>query len=122
MRQDQIERLKELTEQLADRFLIDADPTEWPDDGRLPAELTQKDRGNAVWCRKMAMATGGVLKTAIDLIAKNAPGPGEGKPGDIANDSDMEKMIADAERKATEHVNRVVSKAKAQSVQAGGKG
>ena len=62
MRPDQVERLKELTEKLADRFLMDADPSEWPGDGKSPADLTQQERGDAYWSKKNAMATGGVLR------------------------------------------------------------
>lgn len=119
MRQDQIERLKALSEQLADRFLMDADPTEWPCNGHSPADLTPQQRGDATWCRKMAMATGGVLRYALDLTTKAAPLPGTSgstTPEQAGQDADLDRQIRDAERRATEAVNRVVSRAKKNAV------
>lgn len=111
MRQDQIERLKELSEQLADSFLLEANSRDWPGYGRAPACWTQQERGDAYWCKKNAMATGGVLRFTLDLIGKTAA-PGADKPEDAAKESDLDRQIREAERRATEAVNRVVSKAK----------
>jgi hypothetical protein len=112
MRQDQIERLKDLSEKLADVFLEEADPAMWSGANTPSEAWTQQDRGNRVWEKKGAMATGGVLRYALDLVAKAAPAPGESKPEDAAEDSDLDKQIKEAERRATEAVNRVVSRAK----------
>ena len=39
MRPDQLARLHELSEQLADTFLTEADPNEWAGGNKLPADL-----------------------------------------------------------------------------------
>lgn len=113
MRPDQIERLNDLSERLADRFLLEADPSEWPGDGKSPADMEQKERGDAYWCKKNAMATGGVLRYTLDLIDKHAR-PG-GEPEDPSKEADLERKIKDAESRALEAANRVLSKAKKRS-------
>lgn len=111
LRPDQIERLQDLSEKLADRFLLEADPDEWPGSGKSPADLTQQERGDAYWCKKNAMATGGALRYTLDLIQKhNAPATGE--PEDPIKDADLDAKIKDAERRANAAVNRVLDKAK----------
>lgn len=108
MRPDQLQRLQDLTERLADSFLLEADPAEWPGDGIPPADMDQHTRGDRYWCKKNAMATGGVLRFTLDLIGKhNAPGdtPAE-------EDADMDKRIKEAERRAAAATARVLGKAK----------
>jgi len=113
MRADQLQRLQELSEKLADRFLLEADPTEWPGDGRPPADLTQQERGDAYWCKKNAMATGGVLRYTLDLVAKHgAPNDPEGEPD---KEADLDRSIREAERRAAEAVARVMSKSAKQA-------
>lgn len=110
MRPDQLQRLQDLSEKLADRFLLEADPDEWPGGGKGPADLSQQERGDAYWCKKNAMATGGVLRYTLDLTAKHsAPVDPEAKPGE---DDDLDRSIKEAERRAAEAVARVVNKAK----------
>jgi len=108
MRPDQIARLQELSEQLADSFIVEAGPAEWPGTGKPPAELSQEERGNAYWCKKNAMATGGVLRYALDLLDKqSSTGPDLG-----AQEADMDRRIKDAEHRAAKAVERVIGKAK----------
>lgn len=111
MRQDQIERLKDLAEKLADRFLLEADPAEWPGDGKAPTEMSQQERGDAYWCKKNAMATGGVLRFVSDVIAKHAE-EGPEKPSDPARESDLDRQIQDAERRSAELVTAAMARAK----------
>ena len=109
MRHDQIERLKDLTEKLADRFLLEADPTEWPGGATSPADMTQQERGDSYWCKKNAMATGGVLRYTMDIVKTNAPD----QQADGADpDADLDKKIREAERRASAAVGRVIDKAK----------
>jgi hypothetical protein len=107
MRDDQRKRLQDLSERLADSFLLEADPGEWPGDGRPPADLTQQERGDRYWCKKNAMATGGVLKFVLDLQARTGA---EG--GDPERESDIDHRIAEAEKRAASAVERAMSKAK----------
>lgn len=67
MRADQIERLGTLAEDIADQFLTDADPKEWTGYGKTPVDLSSEDRGDAVWCRKLAVQTGALLARVLDL-------------------------------------------------------
>lgn len=109
MRPDQIQRLRDLSEKLADSFLLEADPSEWPGDGKSPADLKQQERGDRYWCKKNAMATGGVLRYTLDLVNQQ----GAGTPADAAQvDADMDKKIQEAERRASAAVNRALDKAK----------
>lgn len=112
MRQDQLERLNDLAESLADAFLLEADPREWPGNGASPADLSQQERGDRYWCKKNAMATGGVLRYTLDLIGKQPP---PGAATDPAADSDLDKRIAEAEKRAAKAVNDALSKAKKQA-------
>jgi hypothetical protein len=112
MRPDQITRLQELTEKLADRFLLEADPAEWPGEGKAPADCTQQERGDAYWCKKNAMATGGVLRFTMDVLAKQAPEPDGKTPPDPAKESDLDRQVREAERRSAQLVEEAVAKAK----------
>ena len=108
MRPDQIQRLQDLSEKLADTFLMEADPGEWPGGAVGPADLTQQERGDRYWCKKNAMATGGVLRFTLDL-AKHHEATGQ-TPEEA--DADMDKRICDAEKRAAAAVKRAMTKAK----------
>jgi hypothetical protein len=110
MRQDQLERLNDLAEKLADRFLIEADPDEWPGTGAAPAELTQQQRGDAYWCKKNAMATGGVLRYTLDLVKSHLVPSGQAEQTE--QDADLDRKIRDAEKRAAAAVTRALDKAK----------
>lgn len=110
MRPDQVQRLQELSERLADTFISEADPAEWPGADKPLAERTKEDRGNAYWAKKNAMATGGVLRYVLDLSARS-PTDAMGNPVD-ADGADMDRAIADAEKRAAASVARVLDKAK----------
>jgi hypothetical protein len=109
MRDDQLQRLADLSEKLADKFLLEADPDEWPGAGKGPADLSQQERGDGYWAKKNAMATGGVLRYTLDLIAKRAPVAGEGEAG---GDADMDKQIREAERRSKKLVDDALARAK----------
>ena len=108
MREDQRQRLNDLAEKLADVFLAEADPEAWPGAG-LPMEAwTNQIRGDRVWVKKGAMGTGGVLRYALDLIEKRST-PAGTTPEE---DSDLDRSIRDAEKRAKAAVARVLDKAK----------
>jgi len=111
MRPDQIQRLKDLSESLADVFIVEADPTNWSGDGRLPRDMSQEERGNRHWDRKGALGTGAVLSHTLNVIKhykdrKPAAGAEEETEGDL------DKAIGDAERRAQAALDRVMNKAK----------
>lgn len=121
MRPDQVILLKELAERLADVFIAEAEPDDWPGADTPASEWTKEVRGDRVWVKKGAMATGGVLRYTLDLLARDAPVAG-GQPEDGEKDSDLDRQIRDAERRATEAVNRALSRAKKKPGQAQGVG
>jgi hypothetical protein len=110
MRPDQLTRLQELSERLADAFILEADPTEWPGDGQSPADLTQEDRGNRYWCKKNAMATGAVLRYVLDVTAKHTDPDNKGA---VKDEDDLDAQIKAAEKKAKAAVNKALARAKA---------
>jgi hypothetical protein len=120
MREDQVKRLQDLSEQLADAFIGEADPTEWPGNGQAPADLTQQERGDRYWCKKNAMATGGVLRYTLDLIDKH----GGQNPDEGMQSADLENRIKDAEKRAAAATQRALEGArkKAFDARAVGKG
>lgn len=111
MRPDQVARLEKLVEQLADRFLLEADPTMWPGQpGLPPAQWTEQERGDAWWCKKNAMGTGGVLKFGTDVLAK-AKERAAGDP-DADADADLDRMVREAQRRAGKAVEDALERAK----------
>lgn len=108
MRPDQIQRLNDLSERLADTFIDEAEPAEWPGHGEKMASITAQQRGDRYWCKKNAMATAGVLRYAIDLVQSHQ---GRGHPGDAERDADLDRKINEAERRASVAVARVLNKA-----------
>ena len=114
MRLDQLQKLQALSERLADVFITEADPDHWTGDGKLPADLSREERGDRLWDRKGAMATGGVLRYTLDLIGhhgKRIDAPGN--PEDPAKESDLDGKIRRAEKEAAAAMDRVLTKAKA---------
>jgi hypothetical protein len=57
MRPDQLVRLNELSDMLADVLIEEIDPREWPGAGAPLASLSKEDRGDRYWCKKNAAAT-----------------------------------------------------------------
>jgi hypothetical protein len=106
MRPDQIKRLTELSEDLADVFIGEATPSAWPGADKDAATWTQQERGDRYWHKKNAMGTGGVLRHTLDLIASV-----DAAPAGTAPDDDFELSIKAAERRAAAAVERVLSKA-----------
>jgi hypothetical protein len=109
MRQDQFEKLEALSERLADRFISEADPDNWTAPAKLPADMTQQERGDSYWCRKNAMATGGVLRFVLDLHARAKTPTAGGGPDP---EGDLDRQIAEAEKRAKAAVSRALERAK----------
>lgn len=108
MRPDQIERLKDLSEKLAEVVLEEADPAEWPGAGVPLAEMSNEQRGNRYWAKKNAAASFSLLERTTSLLT-DAQDLRNNRPED---DVDMEKQIAAREKEATKLLNKVMSKAK----------
>ena len=99
MRDDQIQRLKDLSEKLAEAFIMEADPDDWPGAGVLPKDMTQEDRGNRYWCKKDAAATATLLNKTITMQIRPESHIA-GALGASNDDGDeMDKLIKEAEKK-----------------------
>ena len=57
MTPDRSDRLQEITDRVFEAVALDCDPQHWVGCGQRPNQLSAKDRGDAVWCRKQAMST-----------------------------------------------------------------
>ncbi len=99
MRPDQLQRLADVSERLAETVIVDADPDNWTATGMLLADMTQEQRGDAAWCRKTAVQSVALLirvEQLLDPIKLQSP-----------NQPDPEAEIKRAERAASEMLIRV---------------
>ena len=111
MRQDQIQRLAELSEKLADVVLEEADPAEWPGAGVPLASMTKEERGDRYWCKKNAAATFALLERTSSLLT-DVKTVGNDRHKD---DEDLDKQIQAKEKEAAKMLERVMKGAKAAS-------
>ncbi|MDU9039991.1 hypothetical protein HNO91_12135 [Pseudomonas corrugata] len=102
MRLDQIERLKALSEGLADVVLDEANPKNWPGTGKTLAELTRDERGDRHWCKKNAAATMTLLVKVMSITGHVQGGT---LPGGTTEE-DLDAMQDKAEREATALLER----------------
>lgn len=111
MRQDQFEKLQELTEKLTDAFIGEADPAVWPGHGVAIAAMDQQTRGDRYWSKKNAAATLSVLIRTTNLIGIiQMRGAGGGAGGVPAPEQEQEESSLDADVKAAEkEANRLLS-------------
>ncbi|SEB73412.1 hypothetical protein SAMN05216178_2051 [Pseudomonas saponiphila] len=97
MRSDQLDRMQNLAEDLAEVVIQEADPKQWPGAGKLLADLTKDERGDRYWCKKNAAATMTLLVKVMNICGTlnraGAPAPNEEEEG-------MDKDIARAEQEA----------------------
>jgi hypothetical protein len=104
MTPEQIKRLAEVSERLAEAVISDADPDNWTAPGVRLREMTKEERGDAAWCRKTAVQSVALLVRVQQLLAPDAsatPEPPE----------DTEADIRRAEKAAAEMLERVRSRA-----------
>ena len=108
MRPDQIERLKDLQEKLADVVLEEADPDKWPGAGQPMASISQQERGDRYWCKKNAAATFALLErttATLDYIPAH-------NQSDADKELDISKQIAKREREAGVLLDSALKKAR----------
>ncbi len=106
MRPDQIARLTDLQEKLADVVLEEADPEMWPGAGMPLADMTTQDRGDRYWCKKNAAATFALLERTTATMERQLAA---GTPAAEIED-DMDKQVARREREAAALLDRVMDK------------
>lgn len=108
MRPDQLQRLQELQEKLAEVVLEEADPDEWPGAGKPLADLTQQERGDRYWSKKNAAATFALLERTTSTLSYNPPTA----LAPEAQEADIDKQIAKREREAGVLLDTVLKKAR----------
>lgn len=107
MRPDQIQRLRELQEKLADVVLEEADPDTWPGAGMPLADVDRETRGDRFWCKKNAAATFALLERTTSTLSYSPAGFDP-----AAQELDIDKQIAKREREAQKLLDGVMQKAK----------
>jgi hypothetical protein len=107
MRQDQTEKLNDLTVDLMDVFLTEADPTNWTGAGQTQAEMEKETRGARNWDMKNANQAGALLARALDLRDRLTGGASGTPP---AEDDAAEADIAKFERQAKEMIRQATEK------------
>jgi hypothetical protein len=112
IRQDQFEKLQTLSEKLADVVLTDADPENWVGNGLAPKDLTQQERGDAYWCRKMAVSTLSVMMRVEHLvgIVKEHRNIGYGAGEAAERDSLLDAEITSVEKEANKLLEALQNK------------
>lgn len=103
MTPEQKQRLETLRDDLLETAMVDADPRRWVGAGKAPVDMTQKERGDAYWCRKMAAATVSLL-TRVNNIVNTHSAPSAGTPKD---EGELDGELAAAEREAQAIIERM---------------
>jgi hypothetical protein len=106
MRDDQIERLKDMAEAVAEVFIEEIDPETWSGAGMSMAEMDSQTRGDRYWCKKNAIQTGTLLARVLDL-ADHSDRPAHAAQMD---DDSAEKEIERFEKQAKKLIDAVHSK------------
>lgn len=117
MRQDQLERMQRLAETLADVFLDEAEPENWPGDGILPKNMDSATRGDRYWCKKNAVATVSLIQrvhTLVGLIRLDSGAGGGAAAVDErqGEESSLDAEIVAAEKEAKKLMNEAIKEAK----------
>lgn len=103
MREDQRKRLAEISDRLVEQVIDDADPLNWAGAGQRLNAMDQETRGNAMWCRKVAVQTVALMMKVEQLAADPSGALGKNNP----DDEDVERGIARAEKAAAELLDRM---------------
>lgn len=106
MRKDQIERLQEIAEQVAEVFLEETDPQNWTGAGQMLVDMDKDTRGGRYWDKKNAIQTGTLLARVLDLRDRDSRSVDTKTP-----DDDGEKEISKFEKQAKEMVNAAIARA-----------
>lgn len=109
MRPDQIQRMQELAERLADVVLEEADPSEWPGAGIPLASLSQQERGDRYWCKKNAAATFSLLERTNSVLS-DIKDPNRNRSSE--EEADLDAKIKAAEKEAEKRLSKIMSGAK----------
>jgi hypothetical protein len=111
MTPEQYLRLQELSAKLTDTVLFDADPDNWIGKGIAPKDLSQQQRGDAYWCRKLAVSSLSVLTRVTDLIQKQR-NAGNGAAVVTDEESTLDAEINAAEKEAAKLLDKLNRRSK----------
>jgi hypothetical protein len=103
MTPEQKQRLETLRDDLLETAVLDADPRRWVGAGKAPVDMTQKERGDAYWCRKMAAATVSLLARVSNIVNTHST-PSAGTPKD---EVELDGELAAAESEAQAIIDRM---------------
>lgn len=110
MRTDQLARLETLRDRLLEVSLVDANPDHWIGKGKRPDELTREERGDAKWCRSLAVQTVALTMQVQRLMLNPATGnavvPEDTTQPPHDETETVESEIARYETAAAEVLNR----------------
>lgn len=109
MRQDQIDRLQTLAEEIGDVFIEEASPSAWNGSGIPLADLDDKKRGGRYWDKKNAIQTGTLLARVLDLRDRDKK-ERNGQP-DPVSEQDADDEIKRFEKQAKDIVNAFIARA-----------
>lgn len=96
--------LKAVAEKLATVAIVDANPENWAAHGVKPGEMTERQRGDAYWSRKIASQTLSVLTKVMSVTGMIERATREGAPPDDPAADDAQRInreVEAARRKAT---------------------
>lgn len=105
MRADQYERLHDLSEQVGEVFIEEADSNGWSGAGLPLSSLDEKTRGNRYWDKKNAIQTGTLLARILDLAERDKNRGGSG----LLPPDDADKEIQRYEKQAKELISAIQS-------------
>jgi hypothetical protein len=105
MRPDQIERIRALSEDVAEAVIIEADPQNWTGAGKLPQDMSQKERGDRVWDKRGAAASIAILQRLVSLVVDSA-NPHDGRSDEA--DEEQADIGRAAEAAAEDMLRRVM--------------
>lgn len=105
MRPDQLTRLADLSEKLAEDVLVEADPGNWPGAGVPFEDWDKAIRGDRYWMKKNAAASMALLMRVEQLRADRQKRDGEAPASD---EPDVDKDIAAAEREASRLLDKAM--------------
>lgn len=103
MRPDQRQRLQAIADRLIEQTIMDADPDNWSGAGQTLRAMDKDTRGDALWCRKIAVQTV-MLSAKIELLSVD-PGAALGK--NKVDGDDIQRAIERAEADAAKHLDRI---------------
>lgn len=102
MRPDQLLRLAEVSERLAEVVIRDIDPESWGSaHASMLGDMTREERGDQAWCRKTAVQSVALLVRVEQLLTPASD------PVESREMPDPEADIKRAERAATEMLERL---------------